>query len=1109
MTDRSQTIPPQGLPADPAHTFNPGSLLHDSLDAPETKATDDLGTSRVAGAPPPVDEGPPRDARAEFRFLDRVGRGGMGEVWEAVQVRLGRTVAVKRILESKLREHESRPETASGSLSPARLFRAEALTAAQLEHPNIVPIHDLTEDEAGRPLLMMKLVRGLRWDEVLRTDFEEMTSADFLAKHLPILVDVAQAVAFAHSRGIVHRDLKPSQVMLGEFGEVLLTDWGLAVAFDPARLHDFEAVTGVSTRGIDLATASSPAGTPAFMAPEQTESTAANIGPWTDVYLLGAILYYLLCGRTPHSAPTAAAAFLKAAGEVPPAPDRVAPEREYPEDLLELCEASTRFAHEQRMQSARDFLAALQDHISGAGKRREAVALADDVAEALRAGRDGVDYNRLTQLRSELARALQLWPGYTAAQELRVRVLSLHAEAALEAEDFLLAESLALSLDAGSGARAAVLEAVERGRRRREYNARTRRWAFAGVGVLAFAMVAMGAKFAADITRERDLVQAERDRAVRARADAEGLAEFMLDDLRDRLTSLGRLELIESAGSRVAAYYEEQTRLSGDLASRIRSLEARYKVAEIALSKGKLDEAEATLTPIYNEALALDSGPERSPETAKVLAEVLSRMVGIYFRRGETDRAEALIAQGEEAFERSAPLHADPVLGFIDSASYSGARMNIAFARRRYAEGLAQVERDLAKVEPLLPAIAQDPKAMHRLYNLRNGAVFALLQLRREEEARDRATRDRRDLEGALERFPRNTLLLQVLNLNINRLISIHDRMEADAEMEEAIRASHRVSGLLVQLEPGNLDWLREYAITFNRVAGIEVARGNLAEAQRVYARGAQLARQLVDFSPDNMSHWDDYSVVLAHLARMARLRGDFVEALRLSIEEGDVYRRMADANYDVLASRSYLSTAEFWRATYLHLLGRPGEAVEAALSAAAIRDALAAEDSQFDNPQPRRISNAWYLAHLRLRLGAVEEAQRHADTAASIFEAMPKEELEPQDFLADKLAETMLRAEIAHREGRSEYASPLHAEVLALVEGAEPELVDSDDFMMAAAAAARLGDRAKAESYLAKLPVAFCPRPEMVDILEDAGFERATLLPPRLFEVYGKPAAP
>ncbi len=255
---------------------------------------------------PSTEDGP-------FRLHRFIDRGGYGEVWEATQTSLKRTVALKRLRDDLMLD-------AADERRRTEDFRREALTTAALEHPNIVPVYDAGEDSKGQPQLAMKLVRGKTWKARVEDD-RDLPPDEFLGRHLPILIDVAQAVAFAHSRGVMHRDIKPSQVLVGEFGEALLVDWGLAVCFaDGVRTDDGGGRPGAATGSVrstadaptcnHLASASCPAGTPAFMAPEQTDNVPDRLGPWTDVYLLGGTLYYLLTGTPPRSGMSAAGAFL-------------------------------------------------------------------------------------------------------------------------------------------------------------------------------------------------------------------------------------------------------------------------------------------------------------------------------------------------------------------------------------------------------------------------------------------------------------------------------------------------------------------------------------------------------------------------------------------------------------------------------------------------------------------------------------------------------------------------------------------------------------------------------------------------------------------------------
>ena len=299
-------------------------LATDSLSVrSELPATEDLGRHREHAVVETSDERPPDQPTV---LVERIAEGGMGEVWEGVQTSLGRSVAVKTVRPDLLDDDRRASSIAA--------FRHEAVVAASLEHPNIVPVHDLEEPVAGvSPRLVMKRVRGVAWSDLLTADYRELDAGQFLTKNLPILADVAQAVAFAHSKGIVHRDLKPAQVMVGEFGEVLLMDWGLSVYVGDGNDLDPSTVAALARPD----SAPNPTGTPALMAPEQTDSSAERIGPWTDVYLLGGILYLLLTGKFPHGAASSRSSFEHAVkGEVEP-PSRRAPERAVPPELEVLC----------------------------------------------------------------------------------------------------------------------------------------------------------------------------------------------------------------------------------------------------------------------------------------------------------------------------------------------------------------------------------------------------------------------------------------------------------------------------------------------------------------------------------------------------------------------------------------------------------------------------------------------------------------------------------------------------------------------------------------------------------------------------------------------------
>ena len=228
-----------------------------------------------------------------YVLLDKLGEGGMGGVFRVQDTTLGRQVALKviGIVDS------------SGELS-ARLLR-EAKIIARLEHPGIVPVHDVGTLPDGRVYYTMKLVQGQRLDQ-------HAAELGGVPERLRTFQKICDAVAFAHAHDVVHRDLKPQNIMVGRFGEVLVMDWGLAKLLNTRTAMDGENVGTEKARDEQaLATDTGHGvilGTPGYMAPEQARGEVAAAGPRADVYSLGAVLKFLLEGAGSGPTPRALAA---------------------------------------------------------------------------------------------------------------------------------------------------------------------------------------------------------------------------------------------------------------------------------------------------------------------------------------------------------------------------------------------------------------------------------------------------------------------------------------------------------------------------------------------------------------------------------------------------------------------------------------------------------------------------------------------------------------------------------------------------------------------------------------------------------------------------------
>lgn len=376
---------------------------------------------------------------AEYRLIGQLGSGGTGIVYQAHQRAIDREVAVKVL----------RHELASDRQSRQR-FLAEARVIGSLDHPNVIAVHDLCIDGDGHLFYAMKRIDGTSWDQQI-----DQFSVE---ENLTILLRVADAIRYAHSRGLAHRDIKPENVMLGRFGESQVADWGLAL--------QLRSTSRGAVAGVVLNHHSAIGGTPAYMAPEQARGRLDSITSLTDVYLLGAILYQILVGRPPHHGKNLLQCIQAAAHNMIQPTDVVG-------ELIDTAMKAMATDPAMRFPSVEDFIRSIKDNrtheeserLVRRAKRR---VWPEDATDVKRSDAPEEAYERFRISQALLHEALELWPENARATQTLAQIQLEFARFASGQGDLDL--SLQLYEAAGQGA----CEAAVRVRRERDLRDRMR-----------------------------------------------------------------------------------------------------------------------------------------------------------------------------------------------------------------------------------------------------------------------------------------------------------------------------------------------------------------------------------------------------------------------------------------------------------------------------------------------------------------------------------------------------------------------------------------------------------------------------------------------------------
>jgi serine/threonine-protein kinase len=322
----------------------------------------DINATRGMTAPSPI----VGSYLERYRIGDVLGQGGMGEVLSARDEQIGRPVAIKR-----LRVENPSPEVLARFLREARI-------QGRLEHPAVVPVHELITQEGEQPFFVMKQLAGTTLADVIpklalrdKRAIEDFT----MQRLLRAFADVCLAIEFAHTRHVVHREIKPANVVLGDFGEVYVLDWGIARITEDTSDDNRDSFQDIGTVAGTETVAGAILGTPGYISPEQIRGDFFLDGR-ADVYSLGCILFEILALQPLH--PRGQAGLASALAGVEARPTVRAPDREVPPELDLICVKSTQVDPALRYQTARELGNAVQHFLDG----NRDVALRRDLAKA-------------------------------------------------------------------------------------------------------------------------------------------------------------------------------------------------------------------------------------------------------------------------------------------------------------------------------------------------------------------------------------------------------------------------------------------------------------------------------------------------------------------------------------------------------------------------------------------------------------------------------------------------------------------------------------------------------------------------------------------------------
>jgi serine/threonine-protein kinase len=933
--------------------------------------------TRDAGAASPGVAAPATDG-PRFRVLRPHARGGLGAVFVALDQELNREVALKQMLEM----------LADNPVSRAR-FLLEAEITGGLEHPGIVPVYGLGLDPSGRPYYAMRFIQGdtlkdmvdrFHADAELQRDPGGRSLA--LRQLLRRFVDVCNAIDYAHSRGVLHRDIKPANIIMGRHGETLVVDWGLAKAVgrgDPGAGSGEHPLVPSFSGGSAETLPGSSMGTPAFMSPEQAEGDLEQLGTRSDIYSLGATLYYIVAGRT--SAGGTVREMLEAVKR-----GDVTPPRSHDSRLDRALEAIVLKAMAQRPEDRYATPRAMAEDLERWMADEPVFAWPEPWTRTL--------LRWLTRHRTGVT---------AAAASMLASVVGLAAILGVQAR---ANSQIATALRQETRANLALAAANEElGRSKAAVQAR--------YDLAVDAIKTFHTGVSEDFLLKEDQFKDLRDRLLRSASQFYARLGALLGREIDRASS----RALASANFELAGLTAKVGRLAEALASHRAVLEVRRaiaaepgsgdaaradvgrsltEVAGLLELAGKTDEALAS----YREAEGVLSGPTGdSPETRAALASCRSRMGFFLSTIGKNDEALAAYRQAREDQAAMAAVPGAPAEAPRDLADTINRIGRVLQNVGRPAEAEAAYRQALAIRRGLVERDPASSSARDGLAGSHNNVGLVLWKTGRykEAEAELRAAlalwRALADDNPAVASF---RTLLQMSQVNLGNLLRDTGRLrESEDVFREALAGLER----LVASHPAVPDYRRRLALAHHNLGLVLRSEGHPQDAEPRFRASLAILADLVaahpavtEYRADMGSSHNELGTLLAESGRIAGAEAEF----RASTEVGEA---LVSANPKVTVYRDRLATSRVNLGELLGDAGRPADAEPEYRAAEAIFRELAR-----DNPAVSyfQFGLAYTLVRrgiLLMQIGRPAEAEAGESQAAEIYARLAEKSPKVPDY--------------------------------------------------------------------------------------------------------------